>query len=130
MLESGAGRGDCCSRPMCGAAVKGAEELLGEGIEVSIVNARFVRPLDENADSGACGKLSKAGGRGGERDGRRTGSAILELLSDKGLTDVVVKRLGLPDRFIEHGSQTVLRESVGLTSERIAEAVREIWRRK
>ena len=126
MLVSGADAAIVALGPLCGAAVQGAEELRGEGIDVSIVNARFVRPLDETLIlelAASCRRLvvveenAMAGG---------LGSAILELLSDKGLNDVVVKRLGLPDRFIEHGSQSILRDSVGLTSVRIAEAVREV----
>jgi len=46
------------------------------------------------------------------------GSGVLELLADKGLL-VPVKRLGIPDVFVEHGSQAILREKYGLDAKGI-----------
>jgi 1-deoxy-D-xylulose-5-phosphate synthase len=44
------------------------------------------------------------------------GSAVLEFLHDQGYHNVEVKRLGIPDQFIEHGSVSELLEEIGLTS--------------
>ena len=55
------------------------------------------------------------------------GSAVLEFLNDAGaLTGQTVKRVGIPDHFVEHGPQKVLRELVGIHKEGIAAAVREL----
>jgi 1-deoxy-D-xylulose-5-phosphate synthase len=54
------------------------------------------------------------------------GSAIVELLAEKGVLDVPVTRLGLPDRFIEHGSPQVQREDCGLTPGDITQAARDL----
>ena len=51
------------------------------------------------------------------------GSAVLELLYDSGMQNVKVKRLGIPDRYIEQGSQAQLRKDVGIDAEGIALAV-------
>jgi 1-deoxy-D-xylulose-5-phosphate synthase len=54
------------------------------------------------------------------------GSAILELFNENGIRDVMIKRMGLPDRFIEHGPTKVLRESLGLDAKGIADAARQL----
>jgi 1-deoxy-D-xylulose-5-phosphate synthase len=50
------------------------------------------------------------------------GSAVLEFLADEGLSGVRVKRLGIPDRFIPHGTQDELRKLCGIDQESIAQA--------
>ncbi len=55
------------------------------------------------------------------------GSSVIELLSDKGLLkDVEIKRIGLPDRFIEHGKPEELRSSVGLTEQGIKSVLKSL----
>ena len=58
------------------------------------------------------------------------GSAVLELLSDEHITGIKVQRIGIPDRFIEHGSQTELRTLLGLHAEGIAASVKNLLGRK
>ena len=50
------------------------------------------------------------------------GSAILELLADRGLSGVSVKRLGIPDIFVEHGAPNILRQKYGLDADDILQA--------
>ena len=57
------------------------------------------------------------------------GTAVLELFADERLTEVRVKRLGIPDRYIEHGSQAQLRADLGLDAAGIAASVAELLRR-
>ncbi len=107
-------------------ALLAAEELERQGIKATVVNARFVKPLDtELLESTAktCGKvvtIEENALMGG------FGSAILEELSNMGLGDVKVKRLGIPDRFIEHGSQQLLRKQVGLDVDSVVSACKEL----
>lgn len=54
------------------------------------------------------------------------GSAVLETLSDAGVTEVKTKVLGLPDWYIEQGPQDLLRERYGLTAEGIYQSVKEL----
>jgi 1-deoxy-D-xylulose-5-phosphate synthase len=56
------------------------------------------------------------------------GSAVLELLADNNLPHVKVRRLGIPDRYIEHGSQAQLRKDVGIDAEGIAVAAFEFMK--
>src|SRR5206468_9885867 len=97
-----------------------------EGISTAVVNARFVKPLDQDLIVEVAKRVryvvtveegSKMGG---------FGSAVLEALSDAGVTDVTTKVLGLPDWFIEQGPQDFLRERYGLTAEGIYQSVKEL----
>jgi 1-deoxy-D-xylulose-5-phosphate synthase len=113
----------------CAQAALRAYDLLAEkGIRSAVVNARFVKPLDEEL---VCSFASKTGKvltveenalQGG------FGSAILELLGDKGLKEVTVRRLGIPDVFVEHGTQEELRRKYGLDAEGIVHAAEELFR--
>lgn len=111
-------------------ALEAAEELFQEQrLEVSVVNSRFVKPLDEKLITRLAGQTAKiltveehvlAGG---------FGSAVLELLEEKGLY-FQLKRLGLPDNFIEHGQAEVVLSKYGLDKEGIKKAVLELVRRE
>jgi len=98
-----------------------AAGLLGQrGIRASVINARFVKPLDRELILSAASRtgllvtVEENALQGG------FGTAVLELLADEGRTDIRVKRIGIPDRFIEQGSQAQLREDLGLDAAGIA----------
>jgi len=108
-------------------AIDAAVALSGKGIDAEVINARFVKPLDEELILASIKKTGKIitveenALQGG------FGSAILELLEEKGLlTEVKVKRLGIPDRWIEHGPQDVLKKEIGIDAEGITKAAEEI----
>jgi 1-deoxy-D-xylulose-5-phosphate synthase len=107
----------------CDAALDAAETLAADGIDVTVVNARFVRPLDvELLDALAATRAllvtveehSLAGG---------FGSAVLEALADRGRT-VRAVRLGIPDAFVGHATQAAQRVECGLDAAGIVRAVR------
>ncbi len=54
------------------------------------------------------------------------GSAVLELFMDHGLTDRHVRRIGIEDRFVEHGPQDVLRKEYRIDANAVASAAREL----
>ena len=107
-------------------ALLAQEELERQGINAAVVNARFVKPLDKElleTHAKKCGRIVTIEENvlmGG------FGSAVLEALADMGINDVPVKRLGLPDRFIEHGSQEILRKEVGLDVDSVVSACKDI----
>ncbi|MGE5481904.1 MAG: 1-deoxy-D-xylulose-5-phosphate synthase [Bacteroidota bacterium] len=111
-----------------GAMVEPARQaaalLLQTGITATVVNARFLKPLDEPllVRVGRSHPLVVTLEEGVLAGG--FGSAILELFATHDL-QVPVLRLGVPDRFIEHASQAEQREGLGLTATAIAAAVRE-----
>ena len=98
---------------MANAALAAAEELAGEGIEAAVINARFIKPLDGELLlkwARRCGRVltveenTLAGG---------FGSAVLELLSGRGLS-VPVRRLGIDDSFVEQGPRAFILSLHGL----------------
>ena len=104
------------------SALEAASRLQNQGIEAAVVNARFVKPLDEEllcslaAEGRPLITVEENALQGG------FGSAVLELLEEKGLTNIVVKRLGIPDTFVEHGAQDDLRHKYGIDAEGIFQA--------
>ena len=101
-------------------ALEAAAQLKQKGIFASVVNARFIKPLDSELiltqakKTGCIVTVEENALLGG------FGSAVLELISDAGMTGVRVKRIGLPDAFIEQGTQSQLRANLGLDAAGIA----------
>jgi 1-deoxy-D-xylulose-5-phosphate synthase len=110
---------------MVSPSLEAALELEKEGFSVGVINCRFVKPLDEKlVDYGrAAGKVLIV-----EENIRQGGlaGAILELFSDMGASDLLVRRLGLPDAFVEHGPIDVLRQKCGLDKEGILKEARAL----
>ena len=105
-------------------AVEAAERLDREGISTAVVNSRFVKPLDQQLIVDvAKGVRYVVTVEEGCRIGG-FGSAVLETLSEAGVTEVKTKVLGLPDWYIEQGPQDLLRERYGLTAEGIYQSVK------
>ena len=107
-----------------------AQRLSDEGISATVVNARFAKPLDRVMITRLAKKhkylvtVEEHVLSGG------FGSAVLELLEEERVFSVPVKRIGIPDRFIEQGPQHILREQLGLTPEGIAQEVRAMVHEK
>ena len=108
-----------------------AVELLKEkGIQASVINARFVKPLDRTlilaaaSRSGCIITVEENALQGG------FGSAVLELLSDEAAAGIRVKRIGIPDRYIEQGSQAQLRKDMGLDAAGIARTAEDFLKSK
>jgi 1-deoxy-D-xylulose-5-phosphate synthase len=105
-----------------GTLLKPALEA-GESLDATVVNMRFVKPVDAELAARAAQEhelvvtVEENAVMGG------AGSAVAEALSAAGVATPVL-RLGLPDRFIDHGDQSQLLASVGLDAGGIASAVR------
>lgn len=104
-------------------ALEAAKMLAKRKISVRVVNARFIKPLDEkmllqifqeNIPILTVEEGVLAGG---------FGSAVLEFAEEQGFSNTTIKRMGIPDRFIEHGSVSQLLEEIGLTKEKIAQQI-------
>jgi 1-deoxy-D-xylulose-5-phosphate synthase len=106
-------------------ALDAAELLADDGIDACVINARFVKPLDEELiieKARATGKVltceenALIGG---------FGSGVSELLHREGI-ECVFDMVGLPDKFIEHGKQSVLRSKYGLDKTGIYEKAKQL----
>ena len=107
-------------------AAQAAERLRREGISTAVVNARFVKPLDAELITRIAKQVRylvtvEEGTRMGG-----FGSAVLEALSEAGVTHLPTKLIGLPDWYVEQGPQDLLREKYGLTAEGIYQGVKDL----
>ncbi len=107
--------------------VKAAATLRDEGLDVGVINARFVKPLDTETMLRAVGTSPL------RRDGRRrapcwaaSAARVLEAATDAGLPCAHVRRLGMPDRFIEHAERSEQLADLGLDAAGITVACREM----
>ena len=107
-------------------ALKARQLLVEEGIAATVVNCRFVKPLDTELIGALAEKIPRivtveenvlAGG---------FGSAVLECLSDLGISGCMFRRIGIPDTFVEHGSQKLLRSKYGIDAPAIVKAARQL----
>jgi len=107
-------------------ALAAADTLAQEGIQATVVNARFIKPLDTDLLGDLAKKIKKvitveehvlAGG---------FGSAVLEMLGDAGISGVEIRRIGIEDTFVEHGPQADLRQDYGISAEAVAAAGRAL----
>jgi 1-deoxy-D-xylulose-5-phosphate synthase len=103
-------------------ALKAAEDLSQLGIDAGVVNGRFVKPLDRALLRDVAGQVPRLITVEDHVLDGGFGSAVLEFLADEGLTGVRVRRLGVPDRFMPHGTQDELKKICGIDQESIAQA--------
>ena len=110
---------------LLGAALEAAAALREEGLAVGVVNARFAKPLDSRIPEwieSAPWTVTV------EENALQTGfgSAVLEAVNDAGVHAGPIVRLGLPDRFVEHGERGELLGDLGLDAAGIAAACRRL----
>jgi 1-deoxy-D-xylulose-5-phosphate synthase len=105
-----------------GKALEAADILAEHGIAATVADARFAKPIDAGlaAQLAAEHELLVTVEEGVLAGG--FGSAVWETLSDAGVTPRIL-RVGLPDRYVTHGSPALLHEEVGFTGRRIAERI-------
>lgn len=100
-------------------AMEAAARLSLEGIQVEVINARFIKPLDERMLHHLVERnlplftVEEAILQGG------FGSSILEFIQDHEYTGVSVSRMGIPDQFIEHGNVDELLNEIHLNSDEL-----------
>ncbi len=110
-------------------ALKSAEDLYREGIRIGVVNGRFAKPIDEDMMDKITGRYEVIVTVEDNTVIGGFGSAVLEWLARRGIAKKVIN-LGVPDIFIEHGNQKILRNKVGIDAEGITETVRQLFLRK
>jgi 1-deoxy-D-xylulose-5-phosphate synthase len=125
VLEWGEDGAIICCGTLLNACVKAAGQLREEGYDLAVINARFAKPLDTDTilrAVGQCGFVVTV-----EEGSLMTGfgSAVLEACADAGLSAAHVQRLGIPDRFIEHGERGELLADLGLDAAGIVRACRK-----
>ena len=105
--------------------LKAAATLRSEGLDFGVINARFIKPLDTATIGRALqhAPVVITVEEGALQTG--FGSAVLEAANEAGLATQHITRLGIPDRFIEHGERGELLADLGLDAAGIAQACRQ-----
>jgi 1-deoxy-D-xylulose-5-phosphate synthase len=107
-------------------ALDAHSELSELGISAAVVNCRFVKPLDIELISSLAKKIPRIitveenvrqGGFGG---------AVLEGLNDRGITGFQLERIGIPDTFVEHGPQKLLRSKYGIDAKAVVDTAKQL----
>lgn len=107
-----------------------AEKLAEQGISVEIVNARFIKPMDEEMlhriyqTGRPVLTIEESMLQGG------FGSAVLEFANDHGYDTNQTERMGIPDEFIEHGSVDLLMRDIHLTAEEAEKRITKLVHQK
>ena len=106
-----------------GRALDAAALLAEHGVDATVADARFAKPIDAALMAQLAGEHELlvtveegvlAGG---------FGSAVWEALNDLDVLDARIMRIGMPDRYVTHGTPAMLYEEVGFTGRRIAERI-------
>ncbi len=107
-------------------AMEAAATLEKQGVSVKVINARFIKPMDESMLHDVLKTnmpiltIEEAMLEGG------FGSAVLEFAHDHKYHGAVIDRMGIPDQFIEHGSVDKLLEEISLTKENVIAKIKKI----
>lgn len=107
-------------------AIKAAEQLENQGQRVGVINARFIKPLDEALLHRIFKQkipvltVEESLLKGG------FGASVLEFMEENNYTDVTIHRIGLPDEFIGHGSVPLILESYGISQAGIVLKINEM----
>ncbi len=112
---------------MVAPALEAAEKLALNRIEATVVNARFAKPLDAELITGLAGDIKRLVTVEENALNGGFGSSVVSLLEGVGVSDIQVKSIGIPDEFVDQGSQAILRSSYGLDAEGIARQVLELF---
>lgn len=115
-----------CAGTQLDACLEARRQLASQDLDVGVVNARFVKPIDRDVVTRALREcpfvvtVEENALMGG------FGSAVLEVAADEGMDASHVKRLGIPDQFVEHGDRSELLAMLRLDAHGIAETCREM----
>jgi 1-deoxy-D-xylulose-5-phosphate synthase len=109
-----------------GSMVEPAQRI-GERLDATVVNMRFVKPLDRETILRLVERHRAIVTIEENAVGGGAGSAINELLADAGVSGLAVQNIGIPDRFIEHGSREDCLRSAGLDFANLLHTVERWW---
>ena len=104
-----------------------ADMLAEKGIDVTVVNARFAKPLDEDLIMKVAGKNQIVITVEDHTEVGGFGSAILELLVEKGINTQNIHKMGIPDKFTEQGSRDIILKTLNLDAEGIYKNFISTW---
>ncbi len=108
---------------------KASEKLLAEGIHCEIINMRFIKPLDVDILNDIVTRFEKIVTLEESTIVGGFGTGVLEYLAERNLKNDVL-RIGLPDKFIDHGTQEELHKQLGIDPDGIVEKIKKFLNTK
>jgi 1-deoxy-D-xylulose-5-phosphate synthase len=114
ILRQGADIGIIAIGSMVAPALEAAAQLEQKGIQATVVNARFAKPVDSELILEIANQTKRLLTVEENTLQGGFGSRVTDLIKQAGLNDISIKSVGLPDQFIEHGAQNLLRSKYGL----------------
>ncbi len=111
---------------MVAPALEAAAELAKRGVEATVVNARFAKPLDSELIIDIAGRIKRLVTVEENVVSGGFGNSVIELLQQSGISDIQLKSIGIPDEFVEQGNPAVLRAKYGLDAAGIVKQVLEL----
>jgi len=111
---------------MVAPALEAAEKLALQGVEATVVNARFVKPVDVELIVDLATRIKRIVTVEENTLSGGFGNYVNDAVRQSDLRDVIIRNVGLPDVFIEHGGQDFLRSKYGLDTAGIISKVLEI----
>ncbi|MDD4856836.1 MAG: 1-deoxy-D-xylulose-5-phosphate synthase [Candidatus Krumholzibacteria bacterium] len=109
---------------MVRVAEAAAEILARSGIDVSVVDAKFIKPLDVDLIMSVAAGGARVFALEENAISGGFGDALFEMFSRYGIASAI-SALGIPDRFVPHGTRAGLLEEIGLSAEGVAETVKK-----
>jgi 1-deoxy-D-xylulose-5-phosphate synthase len=114
---------------MVAYSLKTAEKLEAEGIECEVINMRFIKPIDDSRLDDIAERFSKIVTLEENTLVGGFGSSVLEYFSEKNYKNDIL-RIGLPDKFVDHGTQEELHNSLGIDPENIVKKIKLFFENK
>jgi len=108
-------------------ALAAARELASSGTEATVVNARFAKPLDSGLIIDLASRIKRMVTVEENALSGGFGNSVIDLLQKSGVSDIQVKSIGIPDEFVEQGTQAVLRAKYSLNAKGIAKQVLKLF---
>lgn len=130
VISNGADGVFICCGSLLARCVDAAAQLKERGLDIGVINARFVKPIDTDTilpainDSGFVILVEESTLCGG------FGSAVLEAANQAQLPTDHIRRLGIPDEFVEHGDRNDLLRDLGLDVAGFMESAMEMANRE
>jgi len=110
-----------------GQALEAADLLANQGIQTAVVDARYLKPLDEDLILEIASRCRRVVTIEENVITGGFGAAVLELLSGHHIDGVQVEVVGIADEFVEHGAPSLLREKYGLTGAAVAKRAVDVF---
>ena len=110
-------------------AKKSSEKLLAEGIRCEIINMRFIKPIDVDILHNVVTRFEKIVTLEESTIMGGFGTGVLEFLAERNLKNDIL-RIGLPDKFIDHGTQEELHKLIGIDTDGIVEKIKKFLNTK